>query len=218
MSADDFDKQFQDWLYQQDGAPAKHFDEWHTKLKDLVVQSKNKNYDEVIKEGAEVIALYPDYVYDANAYEFVAQAQIAKGDKKAAAAALTSYENLGGHDPETLKELATLEEGLGDPKEAAATLDRINYIDPVDEGLHRRLGELWLAQQNYNGAIREFTSLLALHPLDKASAQYDLAQAYFDAGQKGKAQENVLLALEAAPDYRPAQKLLLQLQDSEKGK
>ena len=132
---------------------------------------------------------------------------LAKGDKKAAAAALTSYEKLGGHDPDALKELATLEEGLGDPKEAAATLDRINYIDPVDEGLHRHLGELWLAQQNYNGAIREFTSLLALHPLDKASAQYDLAQAYFDAGQKGKAQENVLLALEAAPDYRPAQKL-----------
>ena len=120
-----------------------------TKLKDLVEQAKNKNYDEVIKEGAEVISLYPDYVYDANAYEFVAQAQAAKGDKKAAAAALTSYEKLGGHDPEALKELATLEEGLGDPKEAAATLDRINYIDPVDEGLHRHLGELWLAQQNY---------------------------------------------------------------------
>ena len=218
MSPEEFDKQFQDWLYKQDGAPATHFDEWHAKLKDLVEQSKNKNYDGVIKEGAEVIALYPDYVYDANAYEFVAEAQEAKGDKKAAAAALTSYEKLGGRGPGVLKELASLEEGIGDPKEAAATLDRINYVDPVDEGLHRHLGELWLAQQNYNGAIREFTSLLALHPLDKASAQYDLAQAYFDAGQKGKAQENVLLALEAAPDYRPAQKLLLQLQDSEKGK
>jgi len=218
MSAEDFDKQFQDWLYKQDGAPAAHFDEWHTKLKDLVEQAKNKNYDGVIKEGAEVVSLYPDYIYDANAYEFIAQAQAAKGDKKAAAAALTSYEKLGGHDPDALKELATLEEGLGDPKEAAATLDRINFIDPVDEGLHRHLGELWLAQKNYNGAIREFTSLIALHPLDKASAQYDLAQAYFDAGQKGKAQENVLLALEAAPDYRPAQKLLLQLQDSEKGR
>jgi cellulose synthase operon protein C len=57
-----------------------------------------------------------------------------------------------------------------------------------------------------------------LHPLDKASAQFSLAQAYFEAGQKDKAEENVLLALEAAPSYRPAQKLLLQLQTSEKGK
>ncbi len=67
----------------------------------------------MIKEGAEVVSLYPDYIYDANAYEFIAQAQAAKGDKKAAAAALTSYEKLGGHDPDALKELATLEEGLG---------------------------------------------------------------------------------------------------------
>ena len=57
-----------------------------------------------------------------------------------------------------------------------------------------------------------------MHPLDEASAQFDLAQAYFDAGQKDKAEENVLQALEAAPDYRPAQKLLLQLEDPEKGK
>jgi cellulose synthase operon protein C len=44
-----------------------------------------------------------------------------------------------------------------------------------------------------------------------ASAQFDLAQAYFDAGQRDKAEDAVLASLEAAPGYRPAQKLLLQL-------
>ena len=48
---------------------------------------------------------------------------------------LTEYEKAGGHSPQTLKELASLEEELGEPKEAAATLDRINYIDPVGRGL-----------------------------------------------------------------------------------
>ena len=48
-----------------------------------------------------------------------------------------------------------------------------------------------------------------MHPLDKASAQFNLAQAYFAAGQRDKAEENVLQALEAAPDYRPAQKSAL---------
>jgi tetratricopeptide (TPR) repeat protein len=104
-------------------------------------------------------------------------------------------------------------------KEAAATLDRINYIYPVNDGqLHRHLGNLWLAQKNYAGAIREYGAVVATQPLDKASAQFDLAQAYFAAGQTGKAEESVLQALETAPDYRPAQKLLLQLQDSKKGK
>ncbi len=59
--------------------------------------------------------------------------------------------------------------------------------------------------------------MLALNPLDKASAEFDLAQAYFAAGQKDKAEESVLLALEAAPGFRPAQKLLLQIK-SEDGK
>ena len=112
-----------------------------------------------------------------------------------------------------LKKLASLEEELGQPKEAAATLDRINYIYPVhDEELHRHLGDLWFAQANYPGAIREYTAVVALNPLDKAGAYFHLAQAYNASGQRDKAEENVLASLEAAPGYRPAQKLLLDLQ------
>jgi len=185
----------------------------------VAMLAKNHQYDQVIQEGEEVRRLYPDYVYDANVYEFLAEAYLAKGNKQAATAALTDYETIGGHNPVTLKKLASLEEDMGTPKEAAATLDRINYIYPVnDEQLHRHLGDLWFAQGNYPGAIREYTAVLATQPLDKASAQFNLAQAYFAAGQRDKAKENVLQTLEEAPDYRPAQKLLLQLQDSEKGK
>ncbi len=218
MTPEEFDKEFQEWLYKGDGQVAAHFDEWRTKLKDVVEQAKNHNYDVVLKEGTEVVQLYPQYIYDANAYQFIAEADLAKDNKQAAAAILTDYEKEGGRDPETLKQLASLEETLGSPKEAAATLNRINYIYPEDQQLHERLGKLWLAQQNYQGAIREYSAVLALHPLDKASAAFDLAQAYFDAGQKDKAEDNVLQALEAAPDFRPAQKLLLQIHSSEKGK
>jgi cellulose synthase operon protein C len=218
MTPEEFDKEFQAWLYKDVGQEAMHFDEWRMHLKDLAEQAKNKNYDAVLKEGEEVRQMYPQYIYAANAYEFMAEADLAKGQKQAAAAILTDYEKQGGRDPDTLKELASLEEGLGEPKEAAATLDRINYIDPVDEELHRHLGALWLAQKNYPGAIREYSAVVAMHPLDKASAEYNLAEAYFSNGQMDKAQENVFEALEAAPDYRPAQKLLLQLQGSEKGK
>jgi tetratricopeptide (TPR) repeat protein len=218
MTAEEFDKEFQEWLYKGDGQVAAHFDEWRTKLKDVVEQAKNHNYEAVLKEGPEVVQMYPQYIYDANAYQFIAEADIAGGNKEAAAAILTDYEKMGGRDPETLKQLASLEEAQGSPKEAAATLNRINYIYPGDQQLHEHLGKLWLAQQNYQGAIREYSAVLALHPLDKASAAFDLAQAYFDAGQKDKAEDNVLQALEAAPDFRPAQKLLLQIHSSEKGK
>lgn len=218
MTPGEFDKEFQAWLYKGVEKTVASFDQWREGLKGVAEAAKNRNYDQVLKDGDVVLQMYPQYVYAANAYEFIAEANLAKGNKPAAATVLTEYEKMGGRDPEALKQLASLEEGLGEPKEAAATLDRINYIYPMDEGVHRHLGELWLAQNDYAGAIREYSAALAMHPLDRASAQFNLAQAYFAAGQKDKAEDNVLQALEAAPDYRPAQKLLLQLEGSEKGK
>ena len=219
MAPEEFDKQFLDWLDKDVGKTVANFDKWRTGVKDLVQQAKNKNYDEVLKEGEEVRRLYPDYVYPANPYEFMAEADLAKGNKQAAAAILTDYEKMGGRSPQTLKELASLEEELGKPADAAATLDRLNYIDPVnDEELHRHLGDLWFAQNNYTGAIREYNAVIASHPLDKASAQFNAARAYFAAGQKEMAEEHLFASLEAAPGYRPAQKLLLQMKDSNEGK
>ncbi len=216
ISAAEFDKQFLAWLDGDVGKTAANFNQWHDSLKALAEAAKEHKNDDVIKEGQQNRSLYPDYIYEANAYEFLAEAYEATGKKPEAAAILADYEKRGGHDPATLKDLASLEEELGRPAEAAATLDRINYIYPNDEQLHRHLGELWLAQNNFAGAIREYSAVVAMRPMDMTSARFNLAQAYLAAGQTDKAKENVLLALEAAPDYRPAQKLLLQLED--KGK
>ena len=218
MSPEEFDKEFLDWLNKDVGNTVANFDVWREKLKDVVAQAKSKNYDAVLKEGEEVRALYPDYVYPANPYEFMAQADIAKGDKTAAAAILTAYEKMGGHNPPALKQLASLEEELGKSADAAATLERLNYVYPMDEELHRHLGDLWFAQNNFHGAIREYNAVIAMSPIDKASAQFNAARAYFAAGEKDKAEDHLLASLEAAPDFRPAQKLLLQLKDSNEGK
>ncbi len=216
ISPEAFDKQYLAWLNQRYGKTVEAFDEWSKLLQHLAAVAKQNQYDEVLKEGEVVRPMYPEYIGDANAYEFLAVADLAKGDKKAAAAVLTDYEKMGGEDPGTLKKLASLEEELGQPKEAAGTLERINYIYPVhDEELHRHLGDLWFAQANYPGAIREYTAVVALNPLDKAGAQFNLAQAYYASGQRDKAEESVLAALEAAPGYRPAQKLLLEIEHPE---
>jgi len=216
LSPEEFDKQYLQWLGKRYGAAAENFDEWRKHLKQLAALAGQKQYDSVISEGETARRLYPEYIGDANAYEFLADAYLAKNDKRSAAAMLADYEEMGGQNPATLKKLAGLQEELGQSQQAASTLDRINYIYPVsDENLHRHLGELWLAQSNYDGAIREYQAVLALNPLDKAGAQFNLAQAYYKAGQRDKAEESVLLALEAAPGYRPAQQLLLQIKHPE---
>jgi cellulose synthase operon protein C len=213
LTAEAFDQQFQTWLYGSVAATVAAFPKWHESLANLAQLSQGKRYDEVVRRGDAVIRMYPDYVYDGNAYEMLAQADLAEQNPQAAAQVLEQYQGRGGHQPQTLKELARLEELLGRPSDAAATLDRINYIDPAyDEDLHRHLGGLWLQAKNYAGAIREYRAVLALQPLDKASAEFDLAQACFAAGEHREAEDAVLASLEAAPGYRPAQRLLLQIE------
>lgn len=212
VSPEEFDKGYSAWLDKRVGATVASFDVWRTQLKSLVKMGQAKEDDAVIAAAPAVLKLYPDYVGDANAYEYLAAAQTAKGNKQDAADVLAEYEKRGGESPDALKRLASLEEELGHPKEAAVTLDQLNFIYPEDEDLHRKLGGLWLAQGNNAGAVREYTAVLAMKPLDVAAAAFDLAKAYFAAGNPAKAEENVLAALEAAPGYKPAQKLLLEIE------
>ena len=215
LAPDEFDKRFLAWIDTKYGSEAAHFDEWRDKLKALVKEAQQKQYDAVLKDGPAVLALYPEYVDDASVYEWIAEADKARGDSKSEAAILTAYEHAGGQMPQMLKRLAALEEAAGHKDEAISTLERLNYIYPVkDEELHRHLGDLLYAEKHYDGAIREYNALVASNPVDKAGAQFSLAQAYFAANQKDKAEESVLAALETAPGYRPAQKLLLELQGS----
>jgi tetratricopeptide (TPR) repeat protein len=215
LSPEEFDKQYQAWIEKQYGAEAEHFDEWRDKLRDLVKAEEAKDHQTVERLGPAVISLYPQYVDDANAYGLMAAGYALGGDTKSAAAILVKYERAGGQSPELLNRLAQLEQDAGEMTEAIATLERINYIYPVkNEDLHHRLGDLLYAQKDFDGAIREFKALLASNPVDKAGAEFELAQAYYAAGQNDKAQDSVLAALEIAPDYRPAQKLLLEIQAS----
>ncbi len=215
VSPDEFDKQYLAWINQKYGPQAAHFDEWRGKLKTFFAAAQQKQVDAVLQQGPAILALYPEYVGDANVYELMADAYKARGDSKSEAAMLTTYEHQGGQRPDVLKRLAALEQAAGQPALASATLARVNYIYPVkDPELHQRLGDLLYAQKQYDGAIREYNALVASHPVDKAGSEFALAQAYLAAGQRDKAEESVLAALETAPGYRPAQKLLLELQNS----
>jgi tetratricopeptide (TPR) repeat protein len=215
LAPGEFDKQYLAWINGKYGGEAAHFDTWHEKLKALFMAAKQKQYDTILRDGPAVVAIYPEYVGDASAYEVIADAARTKGNAGRESEILSEYVHHGGQDPDLLKRLAELQETTGQHTEAAATLERLNYVYPVKDGeLHQRLGDLLYAQKQFPNAIREYNAVVASHPVDKAGAEFKLAQAYLAAGQKDKAQESVLAALETAPGYRPAQKLLLELQET----
>jgi tetratricopeptide (TPR) repeat protein len=215
LAPDAFDAQFQTWAYKGAGPIVNRFDEWRAGLKRRVDLVTSGQSGAALTEGEAVRRLYPEYVQDANAYEFLSRIKIAQGDKAGALAVLVDYQKFGGSDPATLKQLASLQEESGQPRQAAATLEGITDIYPVtDQDLHRRLGALLLKQENFAGAVREYSAVVALKPLDKAGALYELAEAHFAAHQLDKAEQAVVAALEAAPGYRPAQQLLLKIEEA----
>jgi cellulose synthase operon protein C len=113
--------------------------------------------------------------------------------------------------PDGLKKLAASYQAAGKLPQAAATWQRLLYLYPFEEEPHRALGELDLELGRHAGAIREFAAAIAAGPIDRAGAYYNLARAYQAAGRKENSMEQVLLALETAPGFKPAQQLLLEL-------
>ena len=74
-------------------------------------------------------------------------------------------------------------------------------------------------QKNYAGAIREYSAVVAMQPARPGRRAVQSGAGLFRRGPEGQGRRtHILPSLEAAPDFRPAQKLLLQLKDSEKGK
>jgi cellulose synthase operon protein C len=211
MEPAEFDKQFIASVEASTKSMVDGFEEWRKRFKQVSELASKKDWDAVIKEGTAIRDLYPDYVEAGSVYEFLAEAHKAKGNKAAADGELERYVHKGGRNPETLKSLAADLAAAGRKKEAAEVLDRLNLIYPPDPELHQRLGDLWLEEGNATGAVREFRALVARGPLDPAQAHYDLARAYRLNHQVDQARDELLASLEAAPGFRPAQKLLLEL-------
>jgi tetratricopeptide (TPR) repeat protein len=207
-SAEAFDHDFQTWLDQQTADTVRHFDEWK---KAMTTAPKEASTDEQIRQQIALRDQFRTYVGPNSPYESLAELYKSKGEKTEALKELEQYRNLGGTYVKGLKDLARLEQDAGNVKEAEQTLTDLNYIYPEDEEIHRVLGNLLLSGGDANQAVREFTAVLSLKPSDVAESHYDLAKALRAAHRDNEAKDEVISALEAAPGFKPAQQLLLEL-------
>ena len=215
VKPEEFDKQFMAWLEPQVKNTVDHIDEWTKLIRAANEDFKAKKWDDLIPKAEQARDWYPDYVELGNAYEFLSVAWKNKGDKAKETAVLEQYSKIGGRDPELLKVLADLQIADGRKKDAAATLERLNLIYLEDEGAHQKLGDLYMDLANAPGAVREYTAVLAGKPVDLANAHFGLARALMAENKFSDAREEVISALEVAPGFKPAQKLLLELNGRE---
>lgn len=113
-------------------------------------------------------------------------------------------------------DLAALLLAQGDTAGAMEAMERAVYINPFAPEMHAALAALAALRGDHVRRVREREAVVALDPVDKAEALYQLAMAYRDAGDPAKAKGAVLRALEDAPNFGKAQDLLLALVDGRK--
>ena len=135
----------------------------------------------------------------------------ARGDIADAARELAAHVAVNESDYAAHLELARLYEETGDSAAAAGALEAAMYIWPYDMEQHQRLALLHRAAGDTAGEVQERRAVVALRPVDMAQARYELAAALHRSGDPKGARTEVIRALEIAPSFPDAQRLLLEL-------
>ena len=156
-------------------------------------------------------ALFPEYAGNDSPRWFLARIHRDRGQLPKAADELRVLTSANENHYQAHMDLAEILQTLGDDAGAATILERSMYIHPYDAAAHTRLATLFAKIGNRAGAVRERRAVVALAPVDRAEARYQLALAYHEAGNTSAARSEVLRALEEAPNFEKAQALLLTL-------
>jgi predicted Zn-dependent protease len=172
---------------------------------------EKKDWPQTAAHAREAIALFPDFTLEGSPYIALAKALNETGKRAEAVKALQDYRRLGGWNPDALHMLAQWLEDANNQQEATDVYRALLLIEPLNSGLHTKLGERFAKANDPRDSLREYRVLLALDTNDKAAAQFGIARALNALGEHAESRKALLDALETAPHYRRAQDLLLEI-------
>ena len=158
--------------------------------------------------------LFPEYAGGDSSYWLLASLYGQQQRADAEEEQLARMTAINAEHYEAQRRLAQLRADRGDIEGAVEALDAAIYIYPYDIELHRQLAGYLAELGRWQQAARERRAVLALDPVDLAEAHYQLAKTYQRSGDRSSAREQILYALEIAPNYYRAQELLLALRQA----
>ena len=210
ITTEEFDERFAGHVEAEFGAALANLEPWIVAQQEMLQAANESNWEVVHEAAGRAIALLPFYVDEGSAYLYRARAERESGDIAAARATLGTYYEFGGYAPDALMQLArwNIEDGQRDL--AIAVLKDVLLAAPLESAVHAELGDLLLEPEPAT-ALREFEALAAMSPHDEAGLNLRMARAHLALGDRDKAREYLLYALEIAPNYREAQQLLLEI-------
>lgn len=211
VSPEELSTRFERWLRQRFERPLAAIDPWQAK------GPPTGEFMALLQDTASAAALeraeaiFPAYAGGDAPSLGLARLARARGDRRAAVAALERHNTLDESALGPNLEEAALREELGDLRGALTALERLLWVAPYQQGLHQRIALTAERLQDWPRALRERRALLALGSSDPLDARYQLARTLAAAGQPAEARREVLRVLEAAPGFEKAQALLLEL-------
>lgn len=157
------------------------------------------------------ISIYPEYVGDESPYLGLARVYREQNRPDSVMSVLARYLDIAEDDVQISLELASLYEERGDVGQAAALRERSLFVAPYDPLVRTSLADAYDELGEHERAVAHRRAVVALNPPDRAGAQFHLARSLFAAGRPAEARRAVLQSLEAAPGFREAQELLLEI-------
>lgn len=211
ISVADFDRHFEQFIQLEYGQllPSLHI--WESDMQAAFQALDQENWEEAVAAADRAIFSFPDYVEPDSAYIAKARALQRLGRADDEFHTLETFWNKGGYSARALMSLAEDYRERGDDDNAQRVLRDVLWADPFREDVHLQLGDLYLRTGNADLALREYEVLMALNPVDRAQANLKLAQAHRALGNSEATMEYLMTALDIAPQYRPAQQMLLEL-------
>ncbi len=161
-------------------------------------------------------SLFPEYGEAGSPYPLLAQIHEERGETERAAEELQKFVDLNENHYDAHVKLFEIYQKLGKTREAASILERAIAIYPFDADAHRKLAALYQELGRKEDVIVERRALLAL-TTDRAQGLYELALAYYEAGDAGSAKRELIRALEIAPGFKAGLALLMKLSARSEG-
>jgi tetratricopeptide (TPR) repeat protein len=145
-----------------------------------------------------------------NAYVLLAYAHRQLAETNEERQVLSQLVEIDGDATEAFERSMELARGAGDWPEAKRNAERFLAVNPLVPQPYACLAESAEALEEADYAISAWRKLLLLDPPDPAQAHFRLARLLHKKGDR-RAKMHALKALEEAPRFREAQKLLLQI-------
>lgn len=171
-----------------------------------------EQWEQAKKPLGKLIALYPEYVGQGNAYELLAQAHHHLDEIEQEIGVLIQLARRSANAGQAYERLTEIGVAREEWRQVVENGDKYLAVYPMLGTIHWRLGQAHEALGQADQAIASYRRLLWLEPPDPVEVHYRLAR-LLRSGDPAAAKRHILEALADAPRFRRGHRLLLELRE-----